>query len=525
VRVNLWFAWLAVLVSVPASAQEPAADSAALVVGNRHVVTFRGPLGARGPTERATSALARVDQVVDAGERGRITAQPQPYGYVIGVGPHALFTVTPVDGEITLEPLERRVIAAQENLSAALREYAERRSIRHLIGAALLTVLATLLFIVALRLLRRVRSFLISRLAQPSQAGQVIRDIRAAGFTFLSADHLRLFAKRVVDIATWAAGLFVAYVWVAYVLTRFAYTRPWGEALGGYLISTIRELTVGALESVPGLFTVVIIFVFARWITRLIGAFFDAVAEERVQIPWAHADTAQATKKLVKFGVWVLAIVVAYPYIPGSGTDVFRGLSVLIGVVISLGSSGIVGQAMSGLVIMYSRALKPGDYVRVGETEGTVTQLGMLSTKIRTTKQEEITLPNSLMVSSGVRNYSRLAAGEGVIVHTSVTIGYDVPWRQVEALLLLAAKRTAELADTPPPFVLKSTLQDFYVEYQLNAYLRTPELRLRALSELHAQILDAFNEYGVQILSPHYRSDPPKPAVVPKDKWFEGPAG
>jgi small-conductance mechanosensitive channel len=533
VQRSICCALLALMAAGSAGAQAPAApagaqvgqDSAVLVVANRPIVTFRAPLGARGPAERASSALARIDAVLDADERGRITARQLPYGYVIAVGGEPLFTVTPADGDLSLEPLERRVIAAQENLSAGLRDYAEQRSVRHLLGAALLAVLATLLFIMALRIIRAARGFLLRRLAlRDARTGHVIRDIRAHGFTFLTADHLRVFAKRAVDIIAWVAGLFLAYVWVAYVLTRFAYTRPWGETLGAYLVRTIRELAVGAIEAIPGLFTVVIIFVFARWITRVIGAFFDAVADERVQIPWAHADTAQATKKLVKIGVWVLAIVVAYPYIPGSGTDVFKGVSVLIGVIISLGSSGIVGQAMSGLVLMYSRALKPGEYVRVGETEGTVTKLGMLSTKIRTPKREEITLPNSLMVSSGVRNFTRLSAGEGVIVHTSVTIGYDVPWRQVEALLLLAAQRTPEVARTPEPFVLKSELGDFYVEYQLNAYLTAAELRIPALSQLHANILDAFNEYGVQILSPHYRTDPPVPAIVPPERWHVPPA-
>lgn len=507
------------------SAADPGADSAALVIGNRHVLTFRVPLGARAPAERSASAAARIDDVVDAGERGRITARSFAYGYVIYVGPHAVLTVTPEDGDLGIEPLEARVAAAQENLSAALREHAERRSIRHLLGAALLAVLATLLFIVSLRILRSVRAFLLSRLAQPEAgATPVIRDVRVQGFTFLTAEHLRLFAKRAVDVVVWAAGLFIAYVWVAYVLTRFAYTRPWGETLGSYLTNTIRDLAVGALEAVPGLFTVAIIFIFARWVARVIGAFFDAVAAERVHMPWAHPDTAQATKKLVKLGVWVLAVVVAYPYIPGSDTDVFKGVSVLIGVVISLGSTGIVGQAMSGLVLIYSRAMKPGDYVRVGETEGTVTKLGMLSTKIRTPKREEITLPNSVMVTGGVRNFTRLSAGEGVIVHTSVTIGYDVPWRQVESMLLLAAGHTAEVAASPRPFVLKTALSDFYVEYELNAYLTQPELRIPALSQMHANILDVFNEYGVQILSPHYRTDPQIPAVVPRDKWYSSPA-
>ena len=235
-------------------------------------------------------------------------------------------------------------------------------------------------------------------------------------------------------------------------------------------------------------------------------------------------STANPTKRLIIALLWLFAIVVAYPYVPGSGSDVFKGVSVFAGLVISLGSSGIVNQAMSGLVLMYSRALKPGDYVRVGETEGVVTVLGMLSTKLRTMKHEEITLPNAVVVGASVKNYSRLGADRGVIVHTSVTIGYDTPWRQVESLLLMAAERTPEVGREPPPFVFKISLSDFFVEYQLNAYLTQPERRVPVLSQLHANILDCFNEYGVQIMSPHYESERSTPAVVAPDRWYAAPA-
>lgn len=244
-----------------------------------------------------------------------------------------------------------------------------------------------------------------------------------------------------------------------------------------------------------------------------------------IEQAWFHPETASATKRIVVALLWLLAVVVAYPYMPGSGSDVFRGISVFAGVVLSLGSSGIVSQGMSWLVLMYARALKPGDYVRVGDTEGTVTALGLLSTKIRTTKREQVTVPNAVMIGAGIKNYSRLAVeGDGVIIYTSVTIGYNVPWRQVEAMLLIAAARTDGLLDTPRPFVLKIGLSDFYVEYQLNAHLAAADRRIPVLSALHGHVVDVFNEHEVQILSPHYMADPPTPAVVPRSRWFASPA-
>ncbi len=256
----------------------------------------------------------------------------------------------------------------------------------------------------------------------------------------------------------------------------------------------------------------------------MVSAFFDSVESESVEVPWVHPETANPTKRIVVALLWLFAIVVAYPYVPGGGSDVFKGVTVFAGLVLSLGSSGVMNQAMSGLVLMYARALKPGDYVRVGETEGTVMELGLLSTKIMTTKREEVTLPNAVVVGATVKNFSRSRDTTLLLLYTSVTIGYDTPWRQVEGLLLNAARRTDGLQSDPPPFVLKTALSDFYIEYQLNAIISNPPDRIRVLDKLHANILDSFNEFGVQITSPHYIADPSQPAVVPRDKWFQAPA-
>ena len=220
----------------------------------------------------------------------------------------------------------------------------------------------------------------------------------------------------------------------------------------------------------------------------------------------------------------MLALVACYPYMPGSGTDAFKGMSVLLGLVVSLGSRGIVEQSMSGLSVTYSRALRAGDYVRVGDVEGTVAHMGTLSTKIETPRHEEITIPNAVLLSQTVVNYSRHAQARGVFVPTELTIGYDAPWRQVEALLLLAATRTAGLRRVPAPVVWQVSLEDFYVRYRLLVCLDDPTTRPVVLDQLHANIQDAFNEYGVQIMSPNYLADPGAPKVVPRDQWFAAPA-
>jgi small-conductance mechanosensitive channel len=235
------------------------------------------------------------------------------------------------------------------------------------------------------------------------------------------------------------------------------------------------------------------------------------------------AEVAQPTKKLAVVALWLLAIVVAYPYFPGSGTDAFKGLSVFVGLVVSLGSTGVVNQAMSGFMLMYSRALRVGDWVHMGEVEGEVLQLGMLSTKVRTRDGEEVTVPNAVVISKETINYSRFAE-EGVMIHTVVTIGYDTPWRQVHAMLEQAAAMTPGLRQDSPPFVLQTGLSDWYPEYTLKAVIDNPPDRPKVLSALHKNIQDIFNDYGVQIMSPHYINDPPEPFLVPPDQRSPAPA-
>jgi small-conductance mechanosensitive channel len=314
------------------------------------------------------------------------------------------------------------------------------------------------------------------------------------------------------------------YLWLTFTLTRFPYTRPWGAALGSHLAAAASETAVGIAHAVPGLITVVVIVLATRFLGRLVSAWFAAVEAGTVVVPWLEAEEARASRRLLVIAIWLLAVVVAYPYIPGGDTDAFKGISVFVGLVVSLGSTGVVNQIMSGLVLVYSRAIRPGDLVKVGDDEGRVIELGVLSTRILTRKREEISLPNALLVGTAIKNYSSQRMHGGALLHTSVTIGYDAPWRQVHALLLLAAGRTPGLRAEPRPFVLQTALSDFYVEYELNAYLERPEERVAVRSRLHAEIQDAFNEFGVQIMSPHFEGQPDGAVVVPRTKWFSAPA-
>jgi small-conductance mechanosensitive channel len=330
--------------------------------------------------------------------------------------------------------------------------------------------------------------------------------------------------RTILAVTAWGLILVAVYLWLTFTLQQFPYTRPWGNRLGAYIVDLLRELSTGALYALPGLFAVVVIFLATRFVVRLVDALFRGIEQGTVTIGGFPPDTAGATRRITTVMIWIFALTVAYRYIPGSESDAFKAVGVFAGLMISLGSAGLVNQVMSGLVMVYARALRPGELVRAGEVVGMVTEVSLLSTKVVTPRREQVTIPNAVLAGTMITNYSRLAGEDGAIVSTAVTIGYDAPWRQVHALLLLAAERTPGLRREPRPYVLQKALSDFYVEYELRAHLERAENRFQVLSDLHAQIQDAFNEFGVQIMSPHFEGQPERPVVNPPAAWHAAPA-
>jgi small-conductance mechanosensitive channel len=332
------------------------------------------------------------------------------------------------------------------------------------------------------------------------------------------------FVGSLVKLLSFAVVLSAAYIWLTFVLVQFPYTEPWGESLGSFLGNLAGEFGIGILEAVPGFFTVLLIFILTRVVTRGVSSFFESVERGRIELAWLGADTARASRRISVVLIWIFAITVAYPYIPGSQSEAFKGVSVFAGLMVSLGGAGFINQIMSGLVVVYARTFRIGDYVRVGDKEGVVIDIGALTTKIKTRALEEITVPNAVLVGTTVTNYTKLTGKDGAVVSTTVTIGYDTPWRQVHALLQLAAERVQGLRRMPRPTVLQRALSDFYVEYQMLAHLVRPDERISVLSDLHANIQDVFNEFEVQIMSPHFETQPREKVIVKKDGWLAAPA-
>jgi small-conductance mechanosensitive channel len=506
---------------VPVSGPTVDAPPFTLTYNNRPITELRASVFGRKPSDRAVAAVRYLDQLVEAGSISPVTMRPVADAMVITVaGRDGLAILSDDVDALAGETLEQKAATAATRLQTALLEAVEMRTPGRLLRSGVAALLATGIFIGLVWMLRRGHTGAVSRLT--SAADRQLE--RFPGAQVVRATRLIEFMRHAVMFVSVAVGLLFAYSWLTFVLRRFPYTRPWGESLREFLLGRIAMLGRGMVDAIPDLFTVLLIVLITRFAVRLSSLVFEAVEHGTVTIPWVYPETAQPTRRLVAGLLWVFALAVAYPYLPGSETDAFKGVSVFVGLIISLGSSGIVNQVMSGLTLTYSRALHVGDFVKIGDHEGTVVHLGSLSTKLKTARREEITIPNAVVVSHTTTNYSKHANGEGVFVPTSITIGYDVPWRQVHALLLLAAERTSGIRRDPKPRVLQTALQDFYVEYTLLACLEHPQLRVPTLAALHANILDAFNEYGVQITSPNYEADPAAPKIVARENWYAAPA-
>jgi small-conductance mechanosensitive channel len=505
-------------------ASQTAGQPAVLQYHNRTITTLRASLLSRSPHDRADSIVRLLDRLVDAGPPGPVTTREVQGVNVIVVGGRDTFGLVPqdVDTEGGETPATKTADAVR-NLQIALDEAVEMQSATAFVRSAERSAFATVLFIVlvfvVVRIHRRLAAYLPTRAEKELQrrsTGTATSIVVASRATHALRLLVTLFAVLIV--------LFLAYNWMTFVLRSFPFTRPWGESLRAFLTGRIEMLTLKFVTALPQLFTALLILLTARFVVKASNLLFEASERGRVNIPWVYPETAQPTRRLVASLLWLMGFVVAYPYLPGSDSEAFKGVSVFLGLMISLGSSSVVNQMMSGLTITYSRSLRVGDFVRIGDVDGTVMAVGPLSTKIKTMRAEEVTIPNSVVVSDITTNYSRYHDTEGVYVPTSITIGYDTPWRQVHALLLLAAERTAGVRKEPPPLVRQTALQDFYVQYTLLVALEQPNGRAPILDRLHANIQDAFNEFDVQIMSPNYEADPEGRKTVPRNQWYAAPA-
>jgi len=428
------------------------------------------------------------------------------------------------DIDASHEGISKEVLASliKDKIKKAVDKYRIERDPKQLlintVKAIVSTVLLLLLLFILLRLFRRFNLFIEAKLKSK------LEGLESKSSKLIQANQLWNVLKGIISLIKVITIIILFQIYLTYVFSLYPWTAPFAGEVVNFIIKPLSEFGLSVLAFLPDLGFLIIIVLVTRYLLKLTKLFFSGISQGTISFVNFDKDWAIPTYRIVRVLIIIFSVVIAYPYIPGSESDAFKGISVLLGLMISLGSSSVIGNLIAGYSLIYRRTFKIGDKVKIDEHIGTVVDMKMFVTRLRSLKNEEIVIPNSNIVGGTVINYSSLSKDKGLILHTVVGIGYETPWRQVEQMLLMAADRTSGLLKTPPPFVLQQNLGDFAVNYEINVYCDNPEMMMSYYTELHKNVLDVFNEYNVQIMTPAYEGDPEKPKVVPKDQWFIEPA-
>jgi small-conductance mechanosensitive channel len=326
-----------------------------------------------------------------------------------------------------------------------------------------------------------------------------------------------IFEDRIADILSHILSLvhilsiiFIIYGYITLLFSFFTFTSTWSNMLFGWIISPLRQSIQAIIDYLPNVFAIIVIFIVIQFILKVVKMIFNAIENEKITPKNFYKDWAQPTYKIVRFLIIIFGAIVIFPYLPGSESPFFRGISIFIGVLFSLGSSSAISNIVAGVVLTYMRSFREDDIVKIAETNGKVVEKSLLVTRIRTIKNVEITIPNSSVLNSHIINYSSSSSSSSsekdrhLILHTEVTVGYDVPWKKVHELLIKAALSTDLIIkdETKMPFVYQTALDDNYVKYQINAYTDTPSRMAKIYSDMHQHIQDVFLTAGIDLLSP-----------------------
>ncbi len=476
---------------------------APVVFGTDTLFRLYGNLGPFSAAARAAAIPGQLGRVAPALEGGDSVVVTNGDSYSeLAVGDVVVMTVVDADAQ----PLgaTRPAVADRyaRQLRTAVMAAQARVTARAIVMDAAYAVLATALLVLLLWLLSvgfpklYVKIDTLRRVRLPA--------IRIQSYELLSAGRLSALLVGAARVLRVILTLVLFYIYIPLVLSFFPWTAPLSQRIVGYALHPFGVAGMAFVAYVPNLFYLAAGVVIVRYVLKLLRALAGAVETGAIAFSNFYPEWADPTYKIARVMVFAFAAVVLYPYLPGASSDAFKGVSIFVGVLFSLGSSAAIGNMVAGVVLTYTRAFQIGDRVKIGETVGDVTEKTLLVTRVRTIKNVAVTIPNGTVLSSQVVNYTTLAASRGLILHTAVTIGYDAPWEKVHALLIEAARRTEHILPEPAPFVFQTSLDDFYVAYEINATTDRADLMAATYSELHQNIQNAFNEGGVEILSPHY---------------------
>jgi len=513
--------------AAPIAPEEAAAtqhERAAVTVDGKVLFHVRGITSSYPAEQRARAIRKRIETVAAdrsvAADAVRVVETEDRSNIVAG----DILVVSVIDADAAPEGVTRQQLARvlRPKVAEAIAQHRADRSPRALMINTLYALGATLaavLLVFALRLAFRRLDALLERRYRSRVEG-----LEVQSHQLIQAKQLWKTLQGFIKTVHVLAVLVIIYLSLNLVLGLYPWTRPLAGRLFSIVLEPLRTMGTAFLQALPNLVFIALLIIVIRYVLKVMRLFFAGVDQGTIPLSGFDREWAWPTYKIIRLLVIAFTMVVAYPYIPGSGSDAFKGISIFLGVLFSLGSSSFIANMIAGYTMTYRRAYRIGDRIKVGDIIGDVVEMRLMVTHLRTVKNEEVVVPNSLILNSNIINYSTLSRTRGLILHTTVGIGYETPWRQVEAMLLLAAGRTAGLLKEPSPFVRQKSLGDFAVSYELNVACDNAQDMDGLYTALHQNILDVFNEYGVQIMVPAYEGDPEAPKVVPKSHWFVAPA-
>jgi small-conductance mechanosensitive channel len=495
------------------------------VIIDGYTLFFVSGISSHPAEERAKMIRARIMNI--AGDR---SIQCDSIKIIDGVDHDVIyvsdnFVMGVYDSDAKIEGVSRKTLedGIKFRIKKLITSYRNERTseailnkILHAVGSTIAVII--LLFIINW-LMKKANLFLEKKLKTK------IETLESKSFQLVRSNQLWITFHGFIKSIKYLIILISIFLYVQYVLGLFPWTRYVSQSLLGFFLSPLFAFGAAVLNFIPSLAFLLVIFFVTKYILKLAKLFFNGIGQGAITISGIDPEWATPTYKLLRIMLIAFAVIVAYPYIPGSESAAFKGVSLFIGILFSLGSSSVIGNLIAGYSMTYRKTFKVGQLVKIDEHIGQVMEIKLFVTRLRTPKNVEVIVPNSLVLNNNVVNYSSLAKDRGLILHTNVGIGYETPWRQVDGMLKLAAERTEGVLKDPPPFVLQKLLGDFAVTYELNVYCNDPLNMMKHYTELHKNILDVFNENNVQIMTPAYEGDPEQPKVVPKEQWFTPVAG
>ena len=415
-----------------------------------------------------------------------------------------VFAVVEADARVVNRQLDELAEEYLQKVKDGIAQYREQRSVKRRVMGILVAVFDTLVFIVLLILLNKLMVRINRRIERWRETR--FRTLRIQNFQLFSIDQQTSLLGGFFKLIYWVIVAVLVFLYLAALFHYFPLTRNWGEAI----LSTISDILVAFGKAIvsylPNLFTIGLAVLIIHYLAHFLRLFFRAIEAGNISIPGFYQDWAKPTEKLVNVFFWALGLTIIFPLLPGANSPAFGGISLFIGALFTLGGASAIANLVGGFIIIYTRAFQIGDRVKLGDVTGDILEKTIVSTRIRTPKNEIITIPNANLITSNIQNFTTALRdiNEPLILYTTVTIGYDVPWRTVHQVLIDSALASPLIVKEPAPFVLQTSLGDFSVSYELNAYTDRPSMIPKIYSQLHQNIQDKFNEAGIEIMSPQY---------------------